>query len=967
MYCLKSTSPRRLIAMFKFGLANTNQKKAIQTTEGPLLIIAGPGTGKTFTLIKRVMYLIASGKTLPENIMIVTFTEKAAKEILTRLSNELLENNIEINVHEMYVGTIHSVALKLIKENIEFSKMKRNFKVYDDFDQQYFIYQNYWSKFKTINNFDLVIEQVGPIWDRVTKLQKYINLISEELIDTNEFTNSPHDISVVIGEILKTYNDLREEYNFIDFASIQTELYRMLADKENGLLEKIQEKIHYFMVDEYQDTNYIQEQIMLLLASKNNNLCVVGDDDQGLYRFRGATIRNILEFEPHFENCKKIILNENYRSEGSIINFYNDFMNTTEGRKFEFDWSKYRFDKHIVASKANKGSFQSTAKIVADTYEEMNEYVLSFIEELRDKGKITDYNQIAFLFRSVRNDNVIRLANYLEENGISVYSPRSNLFFHRHEVKLLLGTLLLMFPSKVSEIKNNDKEWFVDVYRYYIDCINLTILELRKQENQTLEKFIKIKAKEHLLLPEQRKATDYSIAQLIYQLFQFELFGKIVTVDLKDGLKDTMKSRNIAIFIEHIAKFEFANDIIVLSPKNINWTINKLFSEFLVFLFENGIAEFEDETEYAPSGSVSFLTIHQAKGMEFPIVMVGSLFSVPREDNDDVLFHIETKHSRRKLFEPRKDIKFFDFWRLFYTAFSRAQNLLVLFSAKESRGISKYFETQIEELSEFNDYDNLVVESIKTTNIKRSYSFTTDINLYENSPIEYLFFKELGYTRVSYGAAIFGQLVHTTIEDIHKAILKGEKDNITNDVINLWMMSNYDAISRAERNFLSPRFLETAFDQIVSYYEKRSGEWGMLKEAEIPISIVKKDYILSGKIDLLQGQDGKYEIIDFKTEKKPDIFKEKKRLDRSRKQLELYAHILEERYGYEITKLKIYYTSEKNTNPIIEFKKDKESINKTISYFDEIVNKIENKEFSTNLEDNNISRNSDLRYYLKIV
>lgn len=955
--------------MFDFGLANNNQKEAIQTTEGPLLIIAGPGTGKTYTLIKRVMYLITQKNVQPENIMLVTFTEKAAKEILTRLSNELIKNDIHLNVNEMYVGTIHSVALKLIKENIEFSNMRNNFKVYDDFDQQYFLFQKYWSHFHHIPDFELIVEPIGPIWDRVAKLQKYINLISEELVDIDELEKSEKPQSKVIAEILKRYNELRKEFNFIDFTTIQTETYQMLINKDNGLLDKLQDKIKYFMVDEYQDTNYIQEQIVMLLSNKNNNLCVVGDDDQGLYRFRGATIRNILEFESHYQNSKKIILNENYRSEKDIINFYNKFMNVTEGREFEFEWDKYRFRKNIIPSKISQGNHQSTAKISADSYDELNQSVLDFINRLKDNGNITNYNQLAFLFRSVKNQNVISLANFLEENGISVYSPRSNLFFERREVKLLMGTLLLMFPSKVHEIRNNTNDWLSSLYSYYTECMNLTVRELRKEENQSLGKFVKIKARDHKYLPEQRKGTDYSISQLIYQLFQFELFADIVTVDLNDGLRDTMKSRNIAIFIKYIAKFEFNNNVIILGPKNIDWVTNKLFSEFLLFLYEGGITEYEDDSEYAPSGSISFMTIHQSKGMEFPIVMVDSLFSVPREDLDETLMFVEDNHSKREQFEPRESIKYYDFWRLYYTAFSRAQDLLVLFGSEGTRGISKYFENHFEKLEEFSDYKNLTVSEIKETNIKKSYSFTTDINLYENSPIEYLFFKELDYTRVSYGAAIFGQLVHTTIEDIHKAVIRGEKDKINNEIINLWMMSNYDAISRAEKNYLSPRFLETAYEQIVSYYEKREGQWGIIKEAEIPISIVKEDYILSGKIDLLQGSDGKYEIIDFKTEKKPDIFNkdEKIKLERSRRQLEVYAHILEERYGYEITNLKIYYTSEKNSNPIIEFKKDKDSINKTIKYFDDIVKKIENKEFSVNPKDNNINRNSDLRYYLKMV
>src|SRR5690554_1163895 len=310
------------------------------------------------------------------------------------------------------------------------------------------------------------------------------------------------------------------------------------------------------MVDEYQDTNYIQEQLALLISNKNNNLCVVGDDDQGLYRFRGATIRNILEFENHFDSCEKIILDKNYRSEKDIISFYNQYMNQTEVRDFSFDWGNFRFNKRINYSKQTKDDFQSVAKIKSETREDLNEEILNFILKLKYNNIITDYNQIAFLFRSVKNNKVVDLANYLEKNGISVYSPRSNLFFERREIKLMFGALLLMFPSMINTIKTNKSNWLEKLFSYYHNCINMTIEELNLPENKSLKDFIKIKARDHIILPEENKGLDYSIAQLIYQLFQFELFADIVTVDLKEGLKDSLKSRNIAIFIKNVAKFE---------------------------------------------------------------------------------------------------------------------------------------------------------------------------------------------------------------------------------------------------------------------------------------------------------------------------------------------------------------------------------------------------------------------------
>jgi DNA helicase-2/ATP-dependent DNA helicase PcrA len=176
---------------------------------------------------------------------------------------------------------------------------------------------------------------------------------------------------------------------------------------------------------------------------------------------------------------------------------------------------------------------------------------------------------------------------------------------------------------------------------------------------------------------------------------------------------------------------------------------------------------------------------------------------------------------------------------------------------------------------------------------------------------------------------------------------------------------NYETISRREKKYLSPRFIETAYKQVLSYFENRESQWGLIREAEVPVSLVKDNYILSGKIDLIQGENDTYEIVDFKTEKKPDLFNEPEKIEVSRRQLEVYAHILNERYGYEISKLKIYYTSELDSNPIIEFTKDDYSINKTIEGFTNVVNQIETNQFGGKAKDVRICRNCDMRYYCK--
>lgn len=275
---------------FDFGNANEAQRSAISTTDGPLLIIAGPGTGKTYTLVKRIVYLIIEKDVLPEEIMIATFTEKAAKELITRITNELYAIGVSVNLNEMYIGTFHSICLRILKDHLEYTRIKKNYRMLDNFDQQYMVFQKI-NRFRNLPYFDVIFDKKQGAWRQAGEIVKYVNNLAEELVDIDEMQGDADEHIVAVANIMKQYNTLMEDENLIDFSSIQTEAYKLLIE-EPSILEEIQQKIKYVMVDEYQDTNYIQELLVFLIAGKNKNICVVGDDDQGLYRFRGATIRN---------------------------------------------------------------------------------------------------------------------------------------------------------------------------------------------------------------------------------------------------------------------------------------------------------------------------------------------------------------------------------------------------------------------------------------------------------------------------------------------------------------------------------------------------------------------------------------------------------------------------------------------------------------------------------------------------
>lgn len=949
--------------------ANLAQLEAIHTTEGPLLIIAGPGSGKTYTLVERVVYLVTEKEVNPENLLVVTFTEKAAAELTTRISNRLNEIGVRFNLNDMYLGTIHSICLRLLEEFREFTRLKRNFIMMDDFDQKYFVYQNL-DKFEEIENINLIFgEEQKSAWLKTEDLVKWINTVSEEAIDIKLLLNGYEPEVRVLGQCASLYLELLAEANSLDFSTIQWEALQLLRTKP-AVLEELQSKIKYLMVDEYQDTNTIQEMILFLLAEKNNpNICVVGDDDQGLYRFRGATIRNILEFQNRFPagQCKQVMLTVNYRSHPDIIDFYNEFM---DAQDWSYNDQVFRYEKQIIPRDDIFPNVPTVLKIAEQTQDLYHQAVLNFLYTLRTKGNLTDWNQVAFLFRSVKNHKAVALSRFLEQNGIAVYSPRSNQFFEREEIRLMLGALIFLFPQ-FPEVRKWRADAHLDIWDYYDNqCFAFFVEELRKPENIDLLKWCRSSAKKHMALSQN---TDYAFSGLFYQLLGFPLFSRYLGEDLlKGGINDSRAMRNLAILSQLLVKFEYLENIPVLSPDFLKPNLRTLFNQFLRFLKDGGLDEYEDQQDYAPSGCVSFFTVHQSKGLEFPVVIVGSLEGTPRKQYSRLTEILEHGYLSRPPFEPLELTKYYDFRRLFYTAFSRAQNLLILACHVKTgwgRTPSAYFADQFGNLPDWNcpafKPNALPLETVREISLKHEYSFTSHIALFENCAEQYRFYRALEFSPIRTNPILFGTLVHQTIEDIHKAVLRGEERILSEDQVATWFDTNYVFLTKKERVYLVQYVKNIALENVLRYYRRNQGNWDRIKEAEVEVSLVKDDYILRGNIDLIVGENQTVELIDFKSEKKPDVNNplDREKLERYRRQLEAYSHIVEQRTGHEVSKSHLYYTSAENENPYITFPKDRKSIDLTISTFDEIVHRIEEKDFSISSRPAKLCRDCDMRFY----
>ena len=923
------------------------KKEIIEHVDGPLLVIAGPGAGKTMAIVERVVNLIARHQVAPENILVSTFTEKAAAELVSRISDRMAEEGLKVSLNEMYIGTMHSIFLRVLKDYAEFTRLKKNYKTFDDFDQKYAVYRNLYKRFKPLPNLDLVAPEQSN-WSKADSICRFVNKVREEAIDAETLLAGHEPEIVALGEVYRAYQQILVEENAIDFSAIQSEMLSLI-DANPQVLKELQEKFTYLIIDEYQDTNTIQERILLKLCGKRANICVVGDEDQSIYRFRGASVRNILQFAANFPRgrCKTVVLDTNYRSHPDIVDFYNQWMTACDWKDGK---KRFRFDK-TIRPRTGK-TFDACPTVVTlngEDGEDWGDQLIDFIRRLQKEKVVTDLNQIAFLFHSVRNKDVIALTERLEASGIPVFSPRSARFFEREETQLLIGLFMLLFPQ-VFKILDEKEEFMPDTVAYYRNAANRLAAKLKEDPQGTAElvKWAKRKAREHAFLG---APTDYTFLGLFYEALKFPLFADYIKTDHDGTPRHSREAFNLALFSQLLAKFEYIYGINVLSPKWLESNLSHLFTQFLHFMLKGGLEEFEDYDERVPSGCVSVMTIHQSKGLEFPVVCVGSLSRNPRKSFTALDATLESKYFHRPPFEPLDRIKFFDFWREYYVAFSRPQNLLVLTGVQsKTRQFGKTFDEIVEDVMDWRDprfvSKNLHLEKIKKSSVKKDYAFTSDILTYERCPTQYMVFRYLGFAEHRVQGTMFGSLVHQTIEDIHKTCLRGE--SVSEAQIESWFASNYTSLSLAMKTYLDETRRESALKQVKQYFERNSGAFGALVAAEYDVSIPTETYILRGVIDLVRGEGDTVEIVDFKTDRKPNVnsAEDRQRIQNYHRQLEVYAHIVEEKFGKKVSKLHLYYTRAENESPYVSWDYSTVSVQKTLLSFDETVGKIESYKFS---------------------
>lgn len=611
---------------------NERQREAVFHTDGPLLILAGAGSGKTRVLMYKIAYFVGRGLAAPSEILAVTFTNKAAKEMKDRIASMLPGKNFP------WIGTFHSFCAKVLRMSAGFSGIGRNFVIYDESDKKTVIKE--------------VLRQLG-IDDKTTspeKVSSNISRMKNQLkgpsdCDTSTFSGK------LFGDVYEAYQNKLTSYGALDFDDLLVKTYELLSE-EGDFSDKMNSRFKYILVDEYQDINYAQYMLIKRLAQKLRNITVVGDDDQSIYRFRGADMSILLKFEEDYCDAAIVKLEQNYRSTKTILSAANALMEHNTVRKEKKLWTQGDDGEKISLHRASDG--RSEARFV--------------IKKIRELIALNGYTYKDFVVIYRTNAQSRLFEEVCIQEGIPYNLVGSLKFYDRKEIKDLLAYLRLITDTR----DNISFKRIVNVPPRGIGASNLTKIENIASRDkvsmfQACRTYIESKdtsarvraGLEHFVITLE-KAVEMSQISKISDVVDFI----IDSVAFRDYLLTPAKNA------EGIAREENLNEFINVVKEFQDISETPSLSEFLSHIALISDIDLWESSE----GRVNLMTFHLTKGLEFPVVFLTGL-------EEKFLPHFMSANDNRAIEEER---------RLLYVGITRAKKKLFLTNALQrlERGIS---------------------------------------------------------------------------------------------------------------------------------------------------------------------------------------------------------------------------------------------------------------------------------------
>lgn len=571
---------------------NDRQYEAVVSTEGPVLILAGAGSGKTRVLTYRIAYLVGECGVAPYNIMAITFTNKAAREM-----RERTEKLLNGNVSGMWLNTFHSACGNIIRANAERIGFTSNFVIYDESEVTAVIKDCQ----RRLNIDDKRISH--------HTIRHVISKQKDEMITPEQFadmTDQKQYEGRMLSQCYTMYRDTLRKNNAMDFDDML--LYALeLFDKCPDVLEHYQNRFKYIMVDEYQDTNQAQYLFISKLAAKHHNLCVVGDDDQSIYSFRGADIRNILNFEKEYKECKVIKLEQNYRSTQYILDAANKVISHNSGRKTKSLWT-------------SKGSGDKIIHYTAYNQNEEADFVVREIKKGVMAGDM-NYSDYAVLYRA--NALSKNIENALVKHGVPYKIFGGLRFYDRMEIKDLIA-YLRVFNNPADDVA---LKRIINVPKRGIGQTSINkAIEIAERENTSLFN-VMLSATEYPELSRAGQkmfetalkfseimlcADEMSIPDFVQKIF--DETGMLSMYEKEDSeIEDQARADNLKEFLS-VAK-EYENEQRNMGNDDITY------AGFLEYVSLSSDADTKAATD-DDNNKVTLMTIHSAKGLEFPVVFI---------------------------------------------------------------------------------------------------------------------------------------------------------------------------------------------------------------------------------------------------------------------------------------------------------------------------------------------------------
>ncbi len=894
-------------------MLNEEQKQAVEYDKGPLLIVAGAGTGKTTVIVEKIKHLINKG-VKPENILALTFTEKAAFEM-----EERVDKSLPYGYFQMWISTFHSFADKILREEANHIGLNSGYKLMTQAETIIFLKKNlfffnlkYFRPLGNPNKFiGAFLQHFSRLKDEDVSPDEYLKYVKTTEDKQNEEQKGEIEKNLELANAYKMYELLKIKEGFFDFSDLIYYLLKLLRTRKN-ILAKYHAQFTHILVDEFQDTNIAQYNLIKLLCPPGTkpNLTVVGDDSQAIYKFRGASVSNILTFMKDYPLARQITLNKNYRSTQEILDASHQLIKNNDPDTLE---AKLGISKKLIAQ--NNKSTDSLHFFLTNKGEEETEKVAKEIIRLKQKNNYK-FSDFALLVRA--NNHADSFISAFSYHGIPYRFLGPGMLYKLPEVKDLIAYLKVLYNVEDSpsfyRVLSMD---IFDIDTRDLSLINAFAKKTRLQLFQSVEIIVSLNSSS--------PNPEYLIYSRFLPLIKTDTKKRLSTLlTLIINQLSLIKKRTAGqILYDFLEKTGYLKKLVVYKTENEEKTainVSKFFSRLKTYESEhedasiNAVVDYIDmsmelgespiaaTTDIAEYDAVNILTVHSAKGLEFGIVFLVNLTidRFPTREKKEIL---PIPQELIKEILPSGDYHLEEERRLFYVGLTRAKDKVYLSSSmyygegKRERKISPFIPETLgeeiimkhklikkEEKAQLSIFDFKPVEvPILKEKLNLNLFSYSQLGTFKTCPLQYKYQYLLKVPSTPSSAQSFGDTVHQTLQRFYTQWLKDNSLGVKQAIEifkSVWIPLGY--ASTLHEQIRKNEGEQMLRDYFTKFHPPVNPILGLEKFFKIKIN---HNLYISGKIDRVDGnKSGTVEIIDYKTGKKPSDRELKKSL-----QLSIYA------------------------------------------------------------------------------